>query len=121
MMAGQQADRVGRDHVEIICEAGVNHNGSLDRALELVDATAAVGADVVKFQTFRAEAIVTAAAPKAAYQDRNVPEAHSQKEMLKALELDAAAHLRLRDRAKERGIKFLSTPFDSQSLRLLTR
>lgn len=108
------------DRVEIICEAGVNHNGDLPRALALVDAAAAAGADVVKFQTYRTESIVTQAAPKAAYQNRNAPETASQFEMLKALELDAAAHQALIARARERGIRFLSTPFDLQSLHLLT-
>jgi N-acetylneuraminate synthase len=109
-----------RDHVEIICEAGVNHNGALPRAVALVDAAATAGADVVKFQTYRTESIVTQAAPKAAYQNRNAPETASQFEMLKALELDAAAHRALITRARERGIRFLSTPFDLPSLRLLT-
>ncbi len=106
--------------VQIICEAGVNHNGSLARALDLVDAAAEAGADVVKFQTFKAENLVTAAAPKAAYQDRNAPEYRSQYEMLKALELDLPAHRALKERADARRIQFLSTPFDSASVRLLT-
>ncbi|MDY0873655.1 N-acetylneuraminate synthase [Dongia rigui] len=105
--------------VLVICEAGVNHNGSLERALGLVDAAVEAGADVVKFQTFKAEQIVTVAAPKAAYQDRNAPEYRSQLEMLKALELDADAHRALLQHCQRRGIQFLSTPFDSQSVQLL--
>ncbi len=106
-------------HVEIIAEAGVNHNGSLERALELVDAAADAGADVIKFQTFSADAIATKSAPKAAYQKRETGEAQSQYEMLKALELDEAAHRTLIARCAERGIEFLSTPFDFPSLDLL--
>jgi N-acetylneuraminate synthase len=106
--------------VQIICEAGVNHNGSLDLALRLVEEAAAAGANVVKFQTFKAENLVTAAAPKAAYQDRNAPEYRSQFDMLKALELDLAAHRVLKAHCAKHGIAFLSTPFDSQSARLLT-
>ena len=105
--------------VLVICEAGVNHNGSLDRAMGLVDAAARAGADVVKFQTFKPEQIVTVAAPKAAYQDRNAPEYRSQLEMLKALELDADAHRALLQHCRTRGIQFLSTPFDTLSVALL--
>ncbi|HRH81867.1 MAG TPA: N-acetylneuraminate synthase [Thiobacillaceae bacterium] len=103
-------------HTLVIAEAGVNHNGSLARALELVEVAAAAGADAVKFQTFRAQALVTRAVPKAEYQVANTGDAASQMEMLKALELDAAAHLGLRDRCRELGIVFLSTPFDRESL-----
>ncbi len=103
----------------IIAEAGVNHNGSLDRALALVDVAAAAGADIVKFQTFRAEALASAAAPKAAYQKEATGEAGAQLEMLRALELDAAAHRRLAAHAAQRGIEFLSTAFDEASLDLV--
>ena len=72
----------------MIAEAGVNHNGRLDLALELVDAAADAGADIVKFQTFRADELVTRSAAKAEYQTRNTGRAESQFEMLKALELD---------------------------------
>lgn len=108
-------------HVCIIAEAGVNHNGSLPRALEMVDAAAAAGADAIKFQTFDAAALATASAPKAAYQKRKTKKSESQLDMLKALELDVAAHRKLLARAKKRGIEFLSTPFDPASLRLLDR
>ena len=86
-----------------------------------LDAAAETGADLVKFQTFKAEALVTASAPKADYQNRNAPESKSQFEMLKALELDRAAHEALIARCKQKGIGFLSTPFDPESVDLLTR
>jgi N-acetylneuraminate synthase len=105
--------------VFIIAEAGVNHNGSLDLALRLVDAAKASGADAVKFQTFRAELLATPSAHKAAYQERTTPEAESQFEMLQRLELDTAAHQRLIDHCREVGIQFLSSPFDAQSADLL--
>lgn len=103
----------------VIAEAGVNHNGSLERALALVDVAAEAGADVVKFQTFHSEALAAAHAPKAAYQKRTTDGNESQLEMLKALELDVAAHRALIERAAARGIEFLSTPFDFESLRVL--
>ncbi|MCC6470547.1 MAG: N-acetylneuraminate synthase [Alphaproteobacteria bacterium] len=103
----------------IIAEAGVNHNGSVDRALELVDAAQDCGADIVKFQTFSAEALAAAAAPKAEYQAANTGAAGAQLEMLRALELDEAAHRRLVERCAERGIEFLSTAFDARSLDLV--
>jgi N-acetylneuraminate synthase len=105
--------------VTVIAEAGVNHNGSPELALRLVDAAAGAGADYVKFQTFRAETVVTRSAPKAAYQDRNAPGTRTQYEMLKALELSPETHRLLRDRCRERGIKFLSTAFDTASVSLL--
>lgn len=105
--------------VFIIAEAGVNHNGSLDLAKQLVDAAAGAGADAVKFQTFRASTLVTADAQKAAYQKITSGADESQFEMLKRLELDANAHFQLVDHCKERGIQFLSTPFDLDSIDLL--
>jgi N,N'-diacetyllegionaminate synthase len=106
-------------HVFIIAEAGVNHNGSLDLALQLVDAAKASGADAVKFQTFRADLLATRSAHKAAYQERTTGRAESQFEMLQRLELDAASHRRLIDHCREIGIQFLSSPFDIQSADLL--
>lgn len=104
----------------IIAEAGVNHNGDLELADRLVDAAAEAGADLVKFQTFSADRLVTRAAPKAAYQSRNDGrQAESQHEMLRRLELDAAAHTRLIARCARRGIGFFSTAFDLESLALL--
>lgn len=107
--------------VLFIAEAGVNHNGSVDMALQLVDAAAAAGADVVKFQTFRAASLASRHAPKAGYQARATGAEQSQLEMLQGLELDDAAHERLVDRCAERGIEFLSTPFDAASFVLLTQ
>jgi len=105
--------------VTIIAEAGVNHNGSLDLALKLVDAAADAGADVVKFQTFRADALVTRAAPKARYQTETTDARQSQWAMLKALELGPDAHRAILERCRARGVEFLSTPFDADSLRWL--
>src|SRR5271166_5202402 len=106
-------------HVFIIAEAGVNHNGSVDLALKLVDAAKASGADAVKFQTFRADKLATRSAHKAAYQERTTAEAETQFEMLQRLELDIIAHRRLIDHCEESGIQFLSSPFDRASVDLL--
>ncbi|OZC04695.1 N-acetylneuraminate synthase [Rubricoccus marinus] len=105
----------------IIAEAGVNHNGSVDRAIELVEAAARAGADAVKFQTFRADAIVSASAPKAAYQTATTGSAESQLEMVRKLELDRGAHERIQEACRQHGIEFLSTPFDLASVDLLVR
>jgi N-acetylneuraminate synthase len=105
--------------VFIIAEAGVNHNGSLDLGLRLVEAAKAGGADAVKFQTFRADLLATPFAQKASYQQRTTSSDESQFEMLKKLELDAAAHQRLIDHCRQNGIQFLSSPFDMQSADLL--
>lgn len=99
----------------IIAEAGVNHNGSLELALKLVDAAATAGADAVKFQTFRADRLVTLNAPKAVYQNETTGEAESQFEMLRKLELDERIHRTLVAHCASRGIAFLSTPFDEES------
>jgi N-acetylneuraminate synthase len=106
-------------NVFIIAEAGVNHNGSLELALRLVDAAKASGADAVKFQTFRADLLATRSAHKAPYQERTTAEVESQFEMLERLQLDAAAHRRLIDHCRQVGIQFLSSPFDVQSADLL--
>lgn len=105
--------------VFVIAEAGVNHNGSLDRAMELIDAAAAARADAVKFQTFRASAIVSHHARKAAYQERTTGADESQLDMIKRLELSEADHRALTAHAQGAGIEFLSTPFDEQSLDML--
>jgi N-acetylneuraminate synthase len=105
--------------VFIIAEAGVNHNGSLDLALRLIDAAQASGADAVKFQSFRADLLATRSAPKAAYQERAMGAAESQWEMLQRLELDAGAHDRLMRHCRQVGIQFLSSPFDMESVDLL--
>lgn len=102
----------------IIAEAGVNHNGSLARALDMVDAAAAAGADAVKFQSFNPAALVSAGAVKADYQEKQTG-GGTQLEMLSALKLDEDAHVALIRRCEERGIAFLSTPFDVPSTELL--
>ncbi|QQO23086.1 N-acetylneuraminate synthase [Bradyrhizobium diazoefficiens] len=106
-------------HTLIIAEAGVNHDGSLETALALVDAAADAGADIVKFQTFNAKALAGNAARKADYQQRTTAADENQLAMLERLELPQAAHHTLIERAGERGIEFLSTPFDDTSLAFL--
>ncbi len=103
----------------IIAEAGVNHNGSVDLAHQLVDAAADAGADVVKFQTFRASRLVSQSAPKAAYQARQTGADESQLEMLKALELSESSHHALLRHCTDRGVEFMSSPFDADSLDFL--
>ena len=103
--------------VMIIAEAGVNHNGCVDRALEMVDAAASAGANVVKFQCFRTSNLVTRGAKKAPYQSRRTGDAGGQWEMLRALELSVAQLRRVRSHAEARGIEFLATPFCVTTLR----
>lgn len=107
------------DRVYIIAEAGVNHNGSVAMARELIDAAVTAGADAVKFQTFRADRLVSCGAAKAQYQIRATDADESQHEMLRRLELDEAAHRELIGHCRQRGIQFLSTPFDLESVELL--
>lgn len=107
--------------VLLIAEAGVNHNGSLERALRLVDIAAEAGVDVVKFQTFKAGAVVSRNARKAAYQLATTDASESQLEMVRKLELTESDHRALLARAEQRGITFLSTPFDLPSVRFLAR
>jgi N-acetylneuraminate synthase len=106
-------------HTFVIAEAGVNHNGSIALARQLVDAAAAAGADAVKFQTFKADRLASAAAPKAAYQARETGSGGSQLDMLRALELGEAEHRELFAYCGQRGIEFMSSPFDEESLALL--
>lgn len=105
----------------IIAEAGVNHNGDLKLALELVDKGAEAGVDYVKFQTFRASALASTRARKAAYQARTTDSTESQLTMLQRLELSIADHEAIISRCVEKGVRFLSTPFDIESLDLLTK
>ncbi len=104
----------------LIAEAGVNHNGDLNRALQLIDVAATAGADFVKFQTFKTENLSTKSAQKASYQKRLTGASESQFEMLKKLELSPAAHKILIQHCRKKRIRFLSAPFDSDSLNLLT-
>ena len=103
----------------IIAEAGVNHNGSLDIAMALVKAASNAGADAVKFQTFKAENLVSVSAPKAEYQKKTTGGTGSQFEMLKKLELSEEFHRALFDQCRVLGIDFLSTPFDFKSVDFL--
>ena len=102
--------------VYIIAEAGVNHNGSLDRAGEMIRVAAQAGADAVKFQTFKAERLVTEGAQKADYQSRTSGGDESQFEMLRRLELDMDAHRSLIRECKTCGVEFLSSPFDLEAI-----
>jgi N,N'-diacetyllegionaminate synthase len=104
--------------VFVIAEAGVNHNGDLALARRLVEAAAAAGADAVKFQTFRADDLASADAPKAAYQAEN-DGAGSQRQMLERLELSSEQHHALADHCRQCGISFLSTAFGVRELELL--
>jgi len=103
----------------IIAEAGVNHNGDMALAKRLVDVAAEAGADFVKFQTFKAENLVTVSAEKAQYQKSLTGESESQFEMIRKLELDCPAHEALIEYCTLRGIRFLSTAFDHDSIQLL--
>lgn len=106
-------------HTIIIAEAGVNHNGSYDRAVEMIHAAARAGVDYVKFQTFKSEKLVSASAPRAEYQKLNCGGDDSQLAMLRALELSYADFARLADECRRTGIGFMSTPFDLDSVDFL--
>jgi sugar O-acyltransferase (sialic acid O-acetyltransferase NeuD family) len=105
-----------RSNVLIIAEAGVNHNGDLDIARRLIDVAAESGADIVKFQTFNADRLVTKDAVKAEYQVETTDPTESQHAMLKRLELSPAMHDALITHAAMRGIEFMSTAFDEESV-----
>lgn len=107
------------DKAIIIAEAGVNHNGDLGLARELIEKAARAGADYVKFQTFKAERIVTTSAEKASYQKEGTDTSESQLEMIRKLEIDRPAHEELIAHCKKHTIGFLSTPFDLESIDLL--
>lgn len=101
--------------MKIIAEAGVNHNGSIDTAMKMVDAAVEAGADYIKFQTFHTEALVTALCDAADYQKENAG-ATSQEEMLKKLELDYKDFKKIKEYCDKKGIGFLSTAFDEESI-----
>lgn len=103
----------------IIAEAGVNHNGDLNRARQLIDAAADAGADAVKFQTFKAIKLVAASAPQADYQLRATGKQESQLEMLRRLELSADDHRTLLQHCRDRNLIFMSTPFEEESANFL--
>ena len=110
---------MNRSPINIIAEAGVNHNGSISKAKKMIDVAAEAGADIVKFQTFTAEKLVIKTAEKANYQKKNSDENESQFQMLKKLELDRNNHKILIEYCKQKNIQFLSTAFDHQSINLL--
>ncbi len=108
------------NHTLIIAEAGVNHNGSIDLAKQLVDKAVEAGADYIKFQTFKAAKLVTKTARQADYQQKNIGNGNeSQYQMLKKLELSPAEHEELLNHCHTKGIKFFSTAFDPESMELL--
>ncbi|WP_420349575.1 N-acetylneuraminate synthase [Pelagibius sp.] len=107
------------ESVYVIAEGGVNHNGSLQKAFEIVDAASYAGADAVKFQTFQADRLVTNTAGKAQYQERLTHAEETQFEMLRQLELSDGMHREIMARCASCGLDFLSTPFDGESLRYL--
>lgn len=107
------------NEVFIIAEIGVNHNGSLEMAKQLMDIAAQAGANAVKFQTYKTEQVMLPDAPKAAYQMKNADKKETQYEMVKKLELDYDMHLMLKENAHRKHIQFLSTPFDLDSLEFL--
>lgn len=103
----------------IVAEAGVNHNGSLDQAKKLIDVAVEAGVDFVKFQTFKTDKVVTKNAGRANYQNNNTGNTESQYDMVKKLELSEDMHRELIAYCKSKGIKFLSTGFDLESLDFL--
>lgn len=105
--------------VFIIAEAGVNHNGSIDLAKKLIDAASEAGADGVKFQTFKAINLATKSSEKANYQKTRTDKTENQFDMLKKLELNKEMHIRLINYSRKKKIKFLSSPFDNDSIDLL--
>ena len=110
-----------RPNTIIIAEAGVNHNGSMKTAKKLIDVAAEAGVDYVKFQTFKAETLVTKLAYKAEYQKNSTVNDETQFEMIKKLELDKAAHKKLINYCDQKDIKFFSTAFDIESIDLLDK
>ena len=110
---------IDTDNLLIIAEAGVNHNGSIALAKQLIDIAAKAGADAVKFQTFAAEEVVSNDAPKAEYQKQTTDASESQLDMIRKLELSKEEHQELMNYTNHKNIMFLSTPFDERSVDLL--
>ena len=108
-----------RSKVQIIAEAGVNHNGDISKAIEMIKIAAECGADFIKFQTFNADLLANPKAKKANYQISRTDKDESQLEMLKKLELNKSDHIKLIKECSHRKIKFLSAPFDIASIELL--
>ena len=107
------------DRILIIAEAGVNHNGSMELAKKLIDTAKECGADIVKFQTAKLSSLVSKSAPMAEYQKENTGKEESQKDMLSKLLLPFEDYKILADSCRNVGIKFLSTPFDAESIDFL--
>lgn len=105
--------------VYIIAEAGVNHNGSIEMAHDLIDLAADAGADAIKFQTFQADKLISRFAPKAPYQKDLTPSSESQLEMIQKLQLNENQHIELVRHCQSRNIHFISSPFDLESIDLL--
>jgi N,N'-diacetyllegionaminate synthase len=112
--------KIGRDQpCFVIAEAGVNHNGKVDTAQQMIRAAACAGADAVKFQTFKADRLTSSFAPKAEYQKKNTVESESQLEMLRKLELPEVAYPILIQECRANNIIFMSSPFDEESADML--
>ena len=103
----------------IIAEAGVNHNGDLNTALEMIKVAKDCGADAVKFQTFQADSLATKKAKQARYQSENTGLQESQHDMLKKLELKQEHHQQIKDSCEKHEIEFMSSPFDIDSVNFL--
>ena len=105
----------------IIAEAGVNHNGSLEKAFELIDAAVYAGADIIKFQTFDSLLLASKSAAQARYQSKNIGFSQSQRDMLQSLELPKSCYSQLVSYCQERGLEFLSSAFDFSSIEFLSQ
>lgn len=114
------AREIGAGHPCYIAEAGVNHNGSLDMAKQMVDVAADAGADAIKFQTFKADKAIAPGTRKADYQSRNTNDEDDQLEMVRRLELSHEEFTDLAHHCAAKGIEFLSTPFDDSSIDFLS-
>ena len=111
---------MNKNKIIIVAEAGVNHNGDLQKAIDLINVASECGADYVKFQTFKANKIASETAPLASYQKKNTHE-KNQKTMLKRLELKFEWHQKLIEHARKKSIKFMSTSFDLESTKFLSK
>ena len=118
----KQLRQVGKKvkNILIIAEAGVNHNGSIALAFQLVDEAVNAGADIIKFQTFKSSEVASQFALKAEYQENSTPVNETQRDMLKKLELSYDAFRELQVYCQKKGIEFLSTPFDLESMAFLS-
>lgn len=112
-------ENIDMRHTIIIAEAGVNHNGSFERAIEMIDTAKECGVDYIKFQTFKADRITNKFAAQAEYQKHNIGNESSQLDMLRELELSDEDFTRLNEYCQKVGIKFMSTPFDLESIDFL--